>query len=83
MRISPGAKITDYDISGLVQSGFTKVARLEIAQSGFKCTGIFPLGRNIFCDLDYLPSIITDIPIEFEPSTVNNTLTCTTLTCNT
>ena len=78
MRMNPGAKITDYDISGLVSSAFTKAARLEIAQSGFKCTGIFPLDRNIFCDLDYLTSIITDIPMEFEPSTVNNTLTCTT-----
>ena len=77
MRMNPGAKITDYDISGLVSSAFTKDAQLEIAQSGFKCTGIFPLDRNIFCDL-YLPSMITDIPMEFEPSTANNTLTCTT-----
>ena len=62
----------------LAWSAFTKAAQLEIAQSGFKCTGIFPLDRNIFCDLDNLPSMITGIPIEFEPSTVNNTLTCTT-----
>ena len=84
MRVNPGAKITDYDISGLVSSAFTKAAQLEIAQSGFKCAGIFPLGQNIVYDLDYLTSMITDISMEFEsyamndPSTANNTLTCTT-----
>ena len=78
MRMNPGAKITDYDISGQVSSAFTKAARLEIAQSGLKCTGIFPLGRNIFSNLDYLQSMKTDIPMEFEPSIANNNLICIT-----
>ena len=43
MQMNPGAKITDYDISGLVSSEFTKAAQIEISQSGFKYTGIFPL----------------------------------------
>ena len=41
MRQNPGATITDYDIAALVASSFTKAARLEIAQNGFKCTGIY------------------------------------------
>ena len=41
VRMNPGAKLIDYDISGLVSSAFTKAARLEIAQSGFKCTAYF------------------------------------------
>ena len=78
MRMNPGAKIADYDVFGLVSSAFTKAETLELAQIGFKSTGIFPLGRNIFSNLNYLPSIIIDIPIEFEPSTAYNALTCTT-----
>ena len=81
--MNPGAKITDYDITGLVSSGFTKGAQLEIAQSELKCTDIFPFNRNIISDLDYLPSMITDTPINFKLSAINdlsaasNTLTCT------
>jgi len=40
MRQNPGARIIDYDIAALIDSSFTKAARLEIAQNGFKCTGI-------------------------------------------
>jgi hypothetical protein len=42
---------------------FTKVARLEIAQNGFRCTGIQPFHREIFSDLDFLGSALTDIPL--------------------
>ena len=51
MQVNPGVKRTDYDISGLVSSAFTKATQLEILQSGFKCRGNFPLDRNIFSDL--------------------------------
>lgn len=36
MRANAGARITDYDIAGLVAKVFIKVARLDIAVSGFK-----------------------------------------------
>ncbi|KAJ8962215.1 hypothetical protein NQ318_018187 [Aromia moschata] len=64
MRANAGARITDYDIAGLVNGAYTKVARLEIAVSGFKCTGICPFNKNIFSDLDYLPADMTNIPLE-------------------
>ncbi|XP_052752615.1 uncharacterized protein LOC128201064 [Galleria mellonella] len=66
MRQNPGARITDYDIAALVNSAFVKAARLEIAQNGFKCTGIYPFNREIFSDLDFLPSLMTNI--EQEPA---------------
>lgn len=46
MGTNAEAPITDYDIAGFVREAFTKVNRLEIAVSGFKCTGIYPLDRN-------------------------------------
>jgi len=64
MRQNPGARITDYDIAALVDSSFTKAARLEIAQNGFKCTGIYPFNREIFSDIDFLPASMTDVARE-------------------
>ncbi|XP_022819194.1 uncharacterized protein LOC111351487 isoform X1 [Spodoptera litura] len=64
IRANAGARITEYDIAGLVSDAFKKVARYEIAAAGFRCTGIYPFNENIFSDLDYLPSDITNIPIE-------------------
>ncbi|XP_071635524.1 uncharacterized protein [Temnothorax longispinosus] len=63
MRQNPGARLTEYDIAGLVNTAFTKVARLDIAQNGFRCTGIQPFDRDIFSDLDFLGSALTDIPL--------------------
>lgn len=54
MRTNAGCRITDYDIAGLVKKAFIKVARLDIAVSGFKCTGINPFDRHLFSDRDYL-----------------------------
>ncbi|CAB3230990.1 unnamed protein product [Arctia plantaginis] len=64
MRQNPGARLTDYDVAGLTNIAFTKAARLGIAQSGFRCTGIQPYNRDVFSDLDFLGSALTDIPIE-------------------
>lgn len=75
MRTNAGSRITDYDIAGLVSEAFTKVARLDIAASGFKCTGIYPFDRHLFSDLDYLAADMTNIPLE-EPGTSSNTLGC-------
>ena len=72
MRANAGSRITDYDIAGLVNEAFTKVARLDIAASGFKCTGIYPFDRHLFSDLDYLAADMTNIPLE-EPGTSSKT----------
>lgn len=66
MRANAGARLTEYDIAGLVAEAFKKVARYEIAEAGFRCTGIHPFNINIFTDLDYLPSDITNIPLDNE-----------------
>jgi hypothetical protein len=63
MHQNPGAQLTEYDVAGLFNTVFTKVARLEIAQNGFRCTGIQPFDREIFSYLDFLGSALTDIPL--------------------
>jgi hypothetical protein len=62
-RPNPGARLTEYDVAGLVHTAFTKVARLEIAQNGFRCTGIQPFDREICSDVDFLGSALTNIPL--------------------
>lgn len=74
MRRNPAARITDYDITALVNDAFSKAARLEIAQNGFKCSGIYPLKPEIFADLDFLPSMMTDVPQE--ASSTDNSSIC-------
>ncbi|KAL3270183.1 hypothetical protein HHI36_009240 [Cryptolaemus montrouzieri] len=71
IRANAESRITDYDIAGPVNEAFTEVARLEIAVSGFKCTGIQPFDRDIFSDLDYLPADMINIPLE-DPQTSSN-----------
>ncbi|KAF2882665.1 hypothetical protein ILUMI_23508 [Ignelater luminosus] len=44
---------------------FTKAARLEIANNGFRCMGIQPFNRDVFLDLDFLGSALTDTPAEY------------------
>ena len=54
MRKYPYLKIGVKDIAGLVIIEFTKICRMELAKSAFACTGICPLNRGIFSDLDFL-----------------------------
>lgn len=49
-------KITPYDVAGLFNIAYSKVATIGNAVSGFKQTGIFPMNPDIFTDEDYLPA---------------------------
>ena len=63
MRQNPCARLMEYDVAGLVNTAFTKVARLGIAQNGIRCTGIQCFHHEIFSDLDFLGSALMDIPL--------------------
>ena len=71
-----GARLTEYDVAGLVNIAFTKVARLEIAQIGFRCTGIQPFDCENFSDLDFLGSAVTDIPLIENQADQSTTKVC-------
>ncbi|CAG5037447.1 unnamed protein product [Parnassius apollo] len=73
MRTNAGCRISDYDIASLVKEAFIKVARLDVAVSGFKCTGIHPFDRYLFYDLDYLAADMTNILLE-QTETSSNAL---------
>lgn len=47
-------KITPYDIAGLFNKAYSKIASLDKGISGFKTTGIFPMDPSVFSDEDFI-----------------------------
>lgn len=68
MRLPENAArtITMHDIPGIAREPIQKGASISNIQSGFRVTGICPLNENIFTEIDFLPSKITD-RVENEP----------------
>ena len=57
-----GKLITIYQIAELAGTALTKAATPENVISGFRVPGVWPFDRDIFSNVDYLPSYITDRP---------------------
>lgn len=47
-------KITPYDIAGLFNKAYARVASLDKGISGFKATGIFPINPAVFSEDDFV-----------------------------
>ena len=66
----PGRPITNYQVAGLFRAAYYRVGNLERPINAFKATGIYPFRPTIFDEVDFLPSDITDRPLdEADPST--------------
>lgn len=70
MGRNPDGTITDYYIAGLVILAFAKAARLGIVHNGFKCIEMYLFNRDMFTDLDFLPSLMTNMKLE--PAFIEN-----------
>lgn len=66
-----GSRITNYDIAHIVNEALTKVAWLDIAACGFKCTGVYEFDGQLFSNLNYFEADMSNIPIEV-PETFSN-----------
>lgn len=69
MKTHPGKTISIYDIPGLVKDVFPMAATPSNIMAGFRVSGVYPFNRDIFTDLDFLPSYVTDRP---EPNRPNS-----------
>lgn len=59
---NPGKTMTIYDIPDLVATAYPLSATPVNNQAGFRVSGICPFNKQIFPDLDFLPSFVTDRP---------------------
>lgn len=68
LRTNPGKVVTLFEISKLFAQAFLSSANMKTALNGFEKTGIWPVNPNIFTDIDFLPSMTTDIQLETSPA---------------
>ena len=66
MSMHPGRAITPYQVSALFNEAYTQCASVGNANKAFATTGIWSFNRNIFTDIDFLASRMTDRPLEQE-----------------
>ena len=62
MRDNPGKTMTIHDISSLLEVAFPLAFTPKNIISGFAVSGISPFNRDIFTELDFAPSYVTDRP---------------------
>lgn len=63
MLTNPGKTINIYDIAGLCGKAYEISFTPKNISSGFEATGIWPLNRNIFSEVDYLGAEVTNRPL--------------------
>ena len=64
MQKNPGKTMSIYEIADMVGRAFPKAMTPTNIQSGFRVSPIFPFDRDIFSDEEFMPSNVTDRPME-------------------
>lgn len=59
---NPGKTMSIYDIPSVVCTAYPSAFTPQNIQSGFRVSGVFPYNRDIFTDVDFLASSVTDRP---------------------
>ena len=62
MKNHPGRAVTQFQISGLLNSAYGNSATAGIATNGFRQAGIVPFNPDIFPSHLYAPADVTDQP---------------------
>lgn len=64
MLNNPGKTISIHEIGGLLGEAFPKAFNPTNIISGFRVSGVFPFNPDVFSEDEFLPSSVTDRPIE-------------------
>ncbi|CAF4822893.1 unnamed protein product [Pieris macdunnoughi] len=70
MRSHPGKTMSIYHIPGIIKTAMPQAFTQANIQAGFSKTGIYPFNRNLFQNIDFSPSFVTDRP---NPDTIPTT----------
>lgn len=68
MMRNPGQTYSIYAVAECVREAHMKAMTPGNICAAFKATGIFPFNRNVFTDLDFAPSEVTDRQVILEPN---------------
>lgn len=60
---NPRKVITQMQVAGLFNSAYIVTANIQKAQHSFKAAGIFPYNLQLFDDVEFAPSLVTDVPM--------------------
>ena len=71
MLMHPGRCITIYEVALLAGQAYRRATTPSNIISGFRVSGISPFDRNVFSDIEFLPSEVTDRPIELTVDNAN------------
>lgn len=63
LRNNPGKTMTIYNIPEIVRIALPLALTQNNIQAGFRATGIMPFNRDIFTEIDFAPSYVTDRPM--------------------
>jgi DDE superfamily endonuclease len=64
--------MTIHVLPAMVSYAFPKAFTPANITAGFRCTGIFPFDRNIFTDVDFMPSSVSDRPLSASDNAVTD-----------
>lgn len=65
---NPGTTMTIYHIPSIIKTALPIAGTNTNITAGFACTGICPLNENIFQEHEFMPSMVTDRPLEPTPT---------------
>lgn len=57
---NPGRQITHFQIAGLLGRAYERCSTMEKGVKSFEKCGIYPINRNVFTEVDFLPSSVTE-----------------------
>ena len=64
LRNHPGRTVTVFQVAGLFNQAYLKAATAQVAASGFRKTGIYPVNRHVFQDYEFKPAAVTEKPLD-------------------
>ena len=74
MRNNPGKTMTIYDLPGIAKESWLKAAQQSNITKGFEVSGVFPFNNEIFTDVEFAPSSVTDRPLPQTDNTVQKAM---------